>query len=138
MDDENQPVEDDEGVYRRIHRMYYQLGLPIPIQPASFRPNENDTTGISVFRERFGEPADTLSSVDVEKRKDYYLARLAVRDLRRLGLSVVPEPDRNGPRGHAVIPELSCKAYHADKQRMKQLLLELAKLASAAIVYSPH
>ena len=46
-------------------------------------------------------------------------------------------PDPQGPAGHAVIPELSWPAYQADKQRLKQVQLELAKLASAGIVYNP-
>lgn len=132
--DEQQPVDASEFVYRRIPRTYYQAGLPIPIHPAAFRPNSNDITGLSVFRATFVQPADTI---EAGKRNNYYVAQIAVQDLHRLGLTVVPEPDPNGPLGHAVIPELSWQAYQADKQRMKQIQLELAKLASAAIVHQP-
>jgi hypothetical protein len=134
---EHQPVDEGEFVYRRIHRTYYQAGLPIPIQLAAFRPNPSDTTGLSVFRAAFVQPEDTLARLDASKRNEYYIARIAVGDLQRLGLSVVPEPDPNGPRGHAVIPELSWQAYQADKQRLKRVLLELARLASTAIVHTP-
>ena len=68
---------------------------------------------------------------------DYYVARIVVKDLHRLGLTVAPEPDPNGPVGHAIIPELSWQAYQADKQRLKQVQVELAKLASTAIVHQP-
>jgi hypothetical protein len=44
--DEKQPVDDSEFIYRRIHRMYYQADLPMPVQPVAFRPTQNDTTGI--------------------------------------------------------------------------------------------
>ncbi len=73
-----------------------------------------------------------------DKVGDYCIARLSVRDLRNLGLTVMPEPDSNGPPGHAVIPELSWPAYLADKQqRCKLILVELARLASADIVHQP-
>ena len=39
--------------------------------------------------------------------------------------------------GHAVVPELGWDAYHADKQGWKPVLVELARLASADIVYQP-
>lgn len=135
--DEQQPVDASEFVYRRIPRTYYQAGLPIPIHPAAFRPNSNDTTGLSVFRAAFVQPADTLANIEAGKRNNYYVAQIAVQDLHRLGLTVVPEPDPNGPPGHAIIPELSWQAYQADKQRLKQVQVELAKLASAAIVHQP-
>jgi hypothetical protein len=93
--DEREPVDTEEHVYRRIHRDHYQ---PPAVLVLAFRPNQNDATGISVFRERFVKPADILAPVDEAKRGNYYVARLAVRDLRRLGLTVVPEPDPNGPR----------------------------------------
>ena len=135
---EHSPVTDSEFVYRRIHRSYYQAGLPIALHPAAFRPNQNDTSGISVFRAAFLQAADTLTSIEASKRDQYYVARLAVTELRRVGLTVAPDPDPNGPPGHAVIPELNWQAYRADKQRLKQIQLELAKLASAAIVHQPN
>jgi hypothetical protein len=135
--DEHQPVDPSEWVYRRIHRTYYQPGLPIPIQAAAFRPNPNDTTGLSVFRAVFVQPADTLTNIEASKRDHYYVARIAVQDLQRLGLTVVPEPDPDGPPGHAIVPELSWQVYQADKPRLKQVQVELAKLASAAIVHQP-
>jgi hypothetical protein len=137
MDDERQPVDDGEHVLRRIHRQYYREGLPLPINRGAFNPTEHDTTGLTVFRERFATPAETLSSVPEAKRGDYYVARLAVRELRARGLSVVPEPDPDGPPGHVVVPELSYPAYQADKKRLKEVQLELARLASADVVHRP-
>jgi hypothetical protein len=137
--DERDPVDDGEFVYRRIHRAFLNPTAPIPIQFPAFRPTPYDTTGLSVFRARFlVQPQDTLADAAPGKAKDYYVARLAVRDLRSLGLTVVPEPDPAGPLGHAVIAELSWSAYQAQKQRWKPILVELAKLASADIVHRPH
>jgi len=135
--DEHGPVQDDEFVYRRIHRNFYDASVPTLVRREAFRPSRNDDTGLSVFRAAFVQPVDTLANIDATKRNDYYVARIAVQDLHRRGLTVVPEPDPAGPPGHAVIPELSWQAYHADKQRLKQVQFELAKLASAAIVHQP-
>jgi hypothetical protein len=52
-------------------------------------------------------------------------------------LTVLAAPDPSGPSGHAVIPELSWPAYQADKQRLKPIQLELARLASAELVHHP-
>lgn len=134
--DENQPVEDEEFVYRRIHQNFYDPKLTQAVLFEAFRPNKNDTTGLSVFRAQFAQPKDTLPA-DPAKAKDYYVARLAVQDLRKLGLTVVPEPQPNGPPGHAAIPEISYQAYQANKQSWKPILVELAKLASADIVHQP-
>jgi hypothetical protein len=133
--DENQLVDDGEMVYRRIAGVYYNPTLPIPVQREAFRPTEHDTSGLSVLRANFARPEDTLAHLDPAKAKGYHVARLAVCDLRKLGLTVLPEPISGGPPGHAVIPELSWPAYEADKQRLKQTQIELAKLASAAIVH---
>lgn len=135
MSDERQPVDENEFVYRRIHRSHYQAGLPIPVQMTAFRPNERDTTGISVFRERFVTPAETLANVNANRRADYYVARLSVRDLRRLGLNVRPEPNPNGPAGHAVIPETNWQSYEANRPRLKEILFQLAQLAGADMVH---
>jgi hypothetical protein len=138
MEDEHQPVEESEFVYRRIPEKYYDPDVPVPIPALAFRPNQRDTTGISVFRARFLTPAQTLAGVEASKRNSYYVARLAVSDLKRLGLTVLPEPDPHEPAGHSVIPELSWKAYQADKQRLRDVQLELAILASRGIVHTPN
>jgi hypothetical protein len=115
VEDQLTPVEEGEYVYRRVHHSFYHENLTIAIQPTAFRPNQNDTTGLSVFRSRFVPAQDTLTNVPTGKRGDYVVVRIAVRELTRLGLSVKPEPDLAGPPGHAVIPELGWDAYNADK-----------------------
>jgi len=137
MNDQHEPVADDEYVYRRVPAAFYLPTLPVPVQFPAFRPNQKDATGLSVFRAKFVKPADTLANVAAAKRADYYVARLAVRDLLALGLSVVPEPHPAGPAGHAVVPELRWSAYEADKKRLKPGLLALAGLASKDIVLRP-
>lgn len=46
MNEELLPVEASEFVYRRIHRSFLDPALELPVQPAAFRPNENDKTGL--------------------------------------------------------------------------------------------
>ena len=135
MDDSPELFDEGEFVYRRIHRSFVQSELPLSIQPAAFRPNENDKTGLSVFRARDVQAADTLETVPIAKRGEYLVARLAVRDLLRLGLTVVDDPDPDGPPGHSVIPELSWNSYQANKRRLKEVQVELATLASHRIVH---
>jgi hypothetical protein len=90
--DEHDPVDDGEFVFRRIHRSFYTPGVATPVWPWAFRPNANDTTGISVFRASFGPPASILATLDPAKAQDYYVARLSVAALRILGLTVEPDP----------------------------------------------
>lgn len=135
MNEEHLPVDASEFVYRRIHRSFLDPALELRVQPAAFRPNENDRTGLSVFRARFVQPAGTLANVLESKRAEYVIARIAVEQLTRLGLTVIPEPDLTGPPGHAIIPELAWDAYNADKKRLKDIQHELALLASRDIVY---
>jgi hypothetical protein len=139
MNDELQPVGGDEFVLRRIPASFFTPGLPVPVQLLAFRPTERDTDGLSVFRERFTQhPADILCVVEESKRGLYYVARLAVRDLSLLSLTVVPMPVPGLP-GHAVIPELSWPNYQnkQNKVRLKDVQLQLAILAGRGIVHGP-
>jgi len=83
--DENEPVDDDEFVYRRIHPHFYNEVLPVAVLFEAFRPSRHDSTGLSVLRARFAQPQDTLAHADPAKVRGYYVARLAVRQLRSLG-----------------------------------------------------
>src|SRR5262245_62167982 len=108
MSEELEPVGDQEFILRRVHKSHYRDGLPTPIQRVAFRPNENDTTGLSVYRARFVSLySDVLQAVREEKRGQYYISRLSVRALRRLSMTVVPDPNPEDIRGHCIIPELS-------------------------------
>ena len=133
--DEHAPVDEGEFVYRRVPRVFYDSSLPIPIQAAAFGPTTNDTKGISLFRVNFAQPLDNLGNVDPAQAKDYYVARISLRNLAKLGLAVKPDPIAGGPPGHTLIPDLSAIAYQANKQSLKAITAELAKLASADIVH---
>jgi hypothetical protein len=133
MSEEQLPVDVTEYVLRRIHKDNFDATLRIPFRPASFKPTESDQDGLSVYRERFVSPFEVAATGRTPGA--YYVVRLAVQDLQRLNLSVVPTP---GPLpGHAVIPELNRGFYEKEKQRSRDLQLELSRLASQAIVHRP-
>jgi len=60
-----------------------------------------------------------------------------VRALHALNLTVVADDQPDGPPGHALIPELTLSAYERNKEALKAVLVELARLASQDIVHSP-
>ena len=133
MSEEQLSVDVTEYVLRRIHKDHVDITLRIPFRPAAFKPTESDQDGLSVYRERFVSAAEVAAGGRTPGA--YYVVRLAVQDLHRLHLSVVPAP---GPLpGHAVIPQLNRAFYASDKQRSKNLQLELCRVASQAIVHRP-
>jgi hypothetical protein len=133
MSEEQLSVDVTEYVLRRIHKDHFDATLRIPFRPAAFKPTDSDRDGLSVYRERFVSPLDVAAAG--RSPGAYYVVRLAVQDLQRLNLSVVATP---GPLpGHAVIPELNRGFYEKEKQRSRDLQLELSRLASQAIVHRP-
>jgi hypothetical protein len=77
--DEHDPVQDDEFVYRQIHRSFYDASVPTLIRSEAFRPSRNDDTALSVFRAAFVQPVDTLANIDATKHNDYFVAALPSR-----------------------------------------------------------
>jgi hypothetical protein len=139
MNEELEPVGHEESVLRRIPMSFYEEGLPTPIQRAAFRPNEQDTTGLSVYRARFvSSYSDVLRNVKPEKREKYYICRLCARDLFALNLTVVPDPDPEDIPGHCIIPELSWQKYQDEYERLAEIQLQLAGLGSRDIVHRPR
>jgi hypothetical protein len=135
--DEHDAVAADEFLLRRIHQRHGKLGLEPSVAFEAFYPSSGDSTGLSVVRAHFSNPAEILSFLDPAKAGQHYVSQLCVRDVRELGLTIIPEPETGGPRGHAVIPELSRASYQQNKQKWKPVLYELAKLASKSLVHRP-
>jgi len=136
MGADEEPVALDESVLRLIHFCYYKAGLSLTVQPAAFRPTDDDTDGISVFRSRFATPAQALTIVAEAKRHLYCVASLPVSDLHSLSLSVKPAPIEQ-VQGHAVIPELNSQAYQQNRNQWKPVQERLALLASKNLVHFP-
>jgi hypothetical protein len=135
MNQEAARVAEEEYVLRRIHKNHVDPGPPLMIGPAAFRPTPEDTSGLSVYRENHISPTD----LDASGRRpgEYYVGRLHVLELRRLGLSVIQDEQPQGPAGHALIPELSLPAYQQDKLKGRELQMRLAELAEQDVVFVP-
>ncbi|MCI0465084.1 MAG: hypothetical protein L0Z62_49820 [Gemmataceae bacterium] len=134
----NQPpdaIGPDEFILRRIHKSSYDPGLPIPINFAGFRPTRHDTKGLSVFRAKYTSAVEVAAAG--RKPGEYCVVRLPVQALYALQLTVVPDEQPEGPRGHALIPELNVTACEQDKKRLRDVQRELARLAGLDIVHFP-
>jgi hypothetical protein len=138
MRTETDPVSDDEFVYRRVLKDYYNEFPSCPrdrINRLAFRPTDRDTEGLSVYRALFVHPKEL--DVDSEGRPGrYYIARLAVGAVREMALSITPDP-AEGPQGHSLIPEIRTRLKGRDKSLSKEKQVALARLASEDIVYTP-
>jgi hypothetical protein len=141
MDAGSEPVPGDEFVLRRILMIpdHYNPSLSVPVQTAAVRPTKNDTTGISVYREREyrDNPAGILAKVDESKRARYCIARVQIADLHALGLSVRTEQAPDDLPGHCVIPELNRPDYEKNRAALADQILGLAKLLGKDVVYRP-
>jgi hypothetical protein len=126
-------IDSDEFILRRIHKSHYDSEQPLPVLPAGFRPSKSDGTGLSVFRERYISAAAVAAAG--RSLGEYYVARLEVRALFQWNLSVIPDENPGTLPGHALIPELCLSAYQHNKQRLRSICLELARLASQAVVH---
>jgi hypothetical protein len=130
-------IDPDEPILRRIARSpgYYNPQKAPPVESGAFRPNKNDTEGLSVYLERDVSPAELVAATN--KPADRFLvARLKAADFYGLGLSLVPNPQPEGPAGHVLVPEINFNAYndHSKRAAIKEVMLALAELASRNIV----
>lgn len=137
MKDESDPVSPDEFILRRIPNLpnYINMELPMPVVRGAFGPSSSDIDGLSVYRENFVSAQDVAE--DGNNLAGYYVVRLRAQDIFNLGMDLIPNPINGQLPGHTLIPELSLIAKKADRNKYKDLTLELAKLASNDIVYSP-
>ena len=137
MSEDGEPAGAGGGsVLRLIHKTYYNADLPLPVQPEAFRPTDRDGDGLSVFLNEEATPEQALQAVPAQKRGFYYVARIPIKDLQQLGLSVRPSPIEEAP-GHALIPELNTEGYQQNRVVGKERQKKLAEIASANIVHRP-
>jgi hypothetical protein len=101
----------------------------------AFRPTPDDTAGLSVYREIHVSASRVAASG--RKQGEYYVARLSVKAIRALGLTVVSDEQAEGLAGHALIPELSVEECKRDKPRARNYQVRLAELAEQGIVVVP-
>lgn len=122
-----------EFVLRRVHKNHYDCTQPFAVQTAAFRPSPADMSGLSVFRETLTTPEEIVAAG--RALGEYCVVRLSVQALNDLRLTVVPDEQPTGPRGHALIPELGLIAYQKNKLQCKAVLVALARMASQSVVF---
>lgn len=153
MKSEDEPIDDDEWLLRRVYIDYFPRAGNDAFSPRAFEPRTSgrdpDVDGISLYRlDCVSTPADVLSKIadPVKHRKNgvVKIAVLRVRNLREMRLTIVHCPDHELPLekripGHVLIPELNSIAYAADKTRFTPVFRALADLAGrpGATVISP-
>ena len=135
MSQGSEAVDPSEFVLRRIHKSQFSTSTPPRILRGGFRPNKQDVTGISVYREKDATVAAVVS--DAKKPNECYVVRVPVQCLIALGLSLTPEDDPEGSKGHYVIPELRLSEYEQKRNELKDKQELLARIASDNIVHRP-
>jgi len=138
--DEIDPVSPDEFVLRKVpdRPSYYDPSLPQPVSRLAFAPTERDTDGISLFRSVFTTP-EMVSALS--KPKGCWITQLIAQAFFDFDLTIKPDPLRPGwPRGHSLVPELNWAARQqkedkALRHRLKEIQVELAKLAGHGVIY---
>ena len=109
MPGDEQILDDDDVVYRRIPYNMFDSSIDAVPSPQSFQPHrENDTDGISLWCANSKTPEEAASGLS---RKPYHVVEVRVGDIRARGLSVVVDSDD----GHAVIPELNSGNRKSDQ-----------------------
>ena len=105
MNDGSESIEDHETLFRRIPVTggFYDPSLDAKPSPMAFRPTKHDTTGLSIYREKYKSIEQVAHG---RAGKKYYIAVLKAGDLRQLGMEVIPRPLDND-HGHCEIVDLT-------------------------------
>jgi hypothetical protein len=109
------------------------------INSLAFEPAQDDSDGISVFREDF-VAKEHLASVN-EYPTGVRVARLSAKDFAGLGLSLNPSPNPTGPAGHTSVPEMQHLPRTPEnkirRQTIRDLAQKLAQIATKNEIYAP-
>ncbi len=105
MNPGEEPIEDDEWLYRRIPDStgWYRPNETPPIEPEAFRANKNDTTGISIWRAKYTTIEEAGAG---RKGKTYWVAVFQAKEVFAGGMDIEPRPLDDG-LGHAEIVSLN-------------------------------
>jgi hypothetical protein len=133
MGDGTEPLDDDETVYRRILPEWARDpadGRPMLV---AFRPTDDDHDGLSFVRAKYASAREAARG----RRQRYCVACLRVRDIRAIGLNIVPEPlepvadEPPAARiGHCRVPELNtaCRGSEREYEWRRTLAKDLCFL----------
>ena len=124
MSDGKEPITDEEILYRRIPVQpdFFDADNDARASPLAFRPREYDTTGLSVYRAKYGTPEEVAKN---NRGKRFYIGFLRASNLRAHGMEIIPKPIPPDQIGHAEIPELTFESKNT--KRGKELQVKLAE-----------
>ena len=133
------PIDPDEPILRRIpvKQGYYDPRKVPPVEAGSFRPNSNDTDGLSFYLEREISAQDLAASGNPDTQ--YVVARLLARDLCAQGLTLVADQQPGDLPGHLITPEINIHTYSNShtRPRIKEVCRALTRIANQNIAYQP-
>jgi len=119
MADGDEPIADEEIIYRRVPKDHYPPPRKGKPSPKAFRPKDYDTDGISLTRAKY-------STIDKAARGSReipaFVAVLMARGVRELGLTLQPDPQPDDP-GHFLIPKLDYARRKLDWSEASQVQL---------------
>jgi hypothetical protein len=111
--DGTEPVADDEVLYRRVpvSMGWYTPQANPPLSPEAFRPRDEDTDGISLYRAKDKTLEEAARG---PSRKGYHVISLRAGDLRARGIVIRPDMDPADP-GHVTLPALNTASRDTDR-----------------------
>lgn len=121
MDDETDPIEDSEIVFRRIPasmKEWYDSDTG-EVSPEAFGPRKDEATGISFARQKYKSASEAGRG---RLGKSFYVAFLKVSDMRKAGIRVDSRPLPGDP-GHSELPDLNCNNRKENETIEKQRIL---------------
>jgi rhodanese-related sulfurtransferase len=116
--EENDPISDDEILYRRIPLSKGWINES-RVSMNAFKPRPDDDSGISVYRARF---LSVEAAAQGLSKQGYYVVAMRAGDLRAAGIDIVPKPLDAIP-GHAEIPSLAFQPHESDVSAEHRRLL---------------
>jgi len=130
------PSGEEGFVLRRVHKNQCSAKDPFKILPVGFRPTRDDVDGISVNLANEISPEELAAAA--RKPEECYVVRIPIQLLKKLGLTLDHgSSDPHDQKGHMVIPQLSLSEYEKNKDKLKEIQIELARVATQNIVYRP-
>ena len=120
-----EPIEDGESLYRRVSESAtppeFDAEKWTP-SPRAFQPKRYDKEGLSVYRKKYLPPKELAQRG--AQGKQYYVIEVEAGCLRRLGITVAPNPQPNDP-GHALLTNMDAENRRSDAvlEWMEQIVL---------------
>lgn len=130
-------IDPDEPILRRVANCpgFYDRQKAPPVGRGAFTPNSSDTDGLSFYLERFISPSELVAATKKPLEK-YLVVRFLARELYALGLTLYPDQQPDDSPGHLLVREITYPIYKdpVRKKKLKEIILQLAQLASERIV----